>query len=155
MQRAASGFHQDADGDWVVDLCCGHAQHARHDPPFTLRPWVTTAGGRASKLGEPFDCVRCDRFELPEGLVTTRHTADFTESTVPAGLLRDHTTKAGTWARIVVTEGSLRYVVESLARAEVLTSAAPGIVVPELPHHIEPLGAVRFHLELLRVPDAG
>jgi hypothetical protein len=29
----------------------------------------------------------------------------------------------------------------------VLTPEAPGIVVPELPHHVEPLGDVEFYVE--------
>ncbi len=155
MERAIVGFHQDDAADWVADLSCGHGQHVRHAPPFTLRPWAVTEEGRASKLGERLECVRCDRFEIPAGFRTTRRTADFTEATVPAGLLRDHTTKAGTWGRIVVQEGTLRYVVERFARDELLTPDAPGVVVPELPHHVEPIGAVRFHVEFLRAPEDG
>lgn len=43
MQRRIIGFHQDEESHWVADLDCGHAQHLRHDPPWTLRPWVVTA----------------------------------------------------------------------------------------------------------------
>ena len=34
---------------------------------------------------------------------------EFTEETVPKSLLESHRTKAGTWAKIVVIEGKLRY----------------------------------------------
>jgi len=70
---------------------------------------------------------------------------------VPAALLRDHTTKTGVWARIVVREGALRYHVDRFDVHVDVTPDAPAIVVPEVPHHIEPLGAVRFHVELYRV----
>ncbi len=67
MQRAIVGFHQDERGDWVAELSCGHGQHVRHQPPFFLRAWTLTAEGRASHLGTELGCVRCDRFELPDG----------------------------------------------------------------------------------------
>jgi hypothetical protein len=60
MEQPIVGFHQDEVGDWVADLACGHRQHVRHRPPFTLRPWVVTEAGRASKLGALLDCPRCE-----------------------------------------------------------------------------------------------
>ena len=64
MERAIVGFHQDAQGtqehDWVAELACGHNQHVRHRPPWTSRPWVTTAEGRRSRLGQTLDCKLCD-----------------------------------------------------------------------------------------------
>ncbi|MEZ4368912.1 MAG: DUF3565 domain-containing protein [Kofleriaceae bacterium] len=65
MERAITGYHQDEHGDWVAELACGHRQHVRHRPPFFLRPWVTTAAGRAEHLGTVLPCVRCDRGEPP------------------------------------------------------------------------------------------
>lgn len=59
IPRRILAFHQDDLGDWVADLECGHGQHVRHDPPWQLRPWVTTEAGRASRLGTTLDCVRC------------------------------------------------------------------------------------------------
>jgi hypothetical protein len=54
------------------------------------------------------------------------------------------------WARILVHEGVLRYHVESRGVHVDLTPETPGTVVPELPHHVEPRGAVRFHVEFYR-----
>lgn len=59
MQRAITGFHRDADDDWVAELACGHGQHVRHKPPWTVRAWVTTEEGRASRLGAILECKRC------------------------------------------------------------------------------------------------
>ncbi len=61
MQRRIIGFHQDDESHWVADLDCGHAQHVRHDPPWTLRPWVITAEGREATLDEPLECRLCDQ----------------------------------------------------------------------------------------------
>lgn len=147
------GFTTDADGHWVALLACGHRQHVRHDPPLVERPWVTTADGRRGRLGQTLDCVRCDAFELPDDATVYKRTPDFTATTIPVGLRADHTTKPGVWGRIVVSEGRLRYVVDALRREFELEPDAPGIVLPEVPHRVEPLGAVRFHVEFLRTTE--
>jgi len=96
---------------------------------------------------------------LPPGLVSYRRTDDFTEATVPPGLLADHTTKAGTWGLIHVAEGRLRYRVTDPRRAPldmVLTpDGPPGVIEPTVRHHVEPLGAVRFHVEFRRAAEGG
>jgi tellurite methyltransferase len=146
-----TGFHQDPEGEWVAELACGHSQHMRHRPPWQSRPWVTSAAGRTSKLGAPLDCPLCQMPELPSGARAYKRTAAFTEATVPAGLLRDHRTKAGVWARIVVESGRLEYTFGAPLRTFVLDAQCPGIVVPEAPHQVKPLGPVRFHVEFLRL----
>ena len=59
IPRRITGFHQDEEGHWVADLECGHTQHMRHDPPWQVRPWVTTERGRASFIGRTLECVKC------------------------------------------------------------------------------------------------
>jgi hypothetical protein len=56
-------FEQDATGDWVAELSCGHRQHIRHRPPFEVRPWVLEAGSRDAKIGTGRDCPLCERSE--------------------------------------------------------------------------------------------
>lgn len=63
MEQAITGFHKDDDADWVARLTCGHTQHVRHDPPWQLRPWVTTKSGRDKHLGQTLQCRKCDRNE--------------------------------------------------------------------------------------------
>ena len=46
---------------------------------------------------------------LPEGVARYGGTSVFSEGSIPANLRRAHRTKAGTWAKIVVLEGRLRY----------------------------------------------
>jgi Protein of unknown function (DUF3565) len=53
------GFHQDEEEQWVAELECGHNQHMRHDPPWTLRPWVLTEAGRNQFLGRDVACTLC------------------------------------------------------------------------------------------------
>lgn len=60
MQQKIDGFRQDDEGHWVARLECGHEQHVRHDPPWTNRPWVATAEGRAKTLGKVLQCRKCD-----------------------------------------------------------------------------------------------
>lgn len=148
------GFVTDDQGHWVARLGCGHRQHVRHDPPLVERPWVTTDAGRRGRLGQTLDCVRCDAFELPDDAVVYKRTPDFTDETMPAALRADHTTKPGVWGRIVVSEGRLRYVVDRLRCVRELAPGEPGIVVPEVPHRVEPLAPTRFHVEFLRTPTS-
>ncbi|MFP5425838.1 MAG: DUF3565 domain-containing protein [Gammaproteobacteria bacterium] len=54
-----TGFHQDEEGHWVVDLSCGHTQHLRHQPPWQARPWVLDAALREQRIGQLFDCGWC------------------------------------------------------------------------------------------------
>lgn len=63
MKKKITGFHQDELNDWVAELVCGHNQHVRHNPPWTIRPWVMTQEGRDSVLGRELDCKKCDRGE--------------------------------------------------------------------------------------------
>ncbi len=60
MQRAIVSFYQDEDNHWAARLECGHSQHVRHDPPWTVREWVTSEAGRAEKIGISLECKLCD-----------------------------------------------------------------------------------------------
>ncbi|MFN8474300.1 MAG: DUF3565 domain-containing protein [Anaerolineae bacterium] len=63
MERNIVGFGTDAEGVPIAILGCGHAQHVRHNPPWTNRPWVLTEEGRSSMLGKTLNCVLCDEME--------------------------------------------------------------------------------------------
>lgn len=92
--------------------------------------------------------------ELPAEVVAYRRTDIFTETTVPAGLLNAHSTKAGTWGLIRVVEGALRYRVvdeRRTPRERILTPRdAPGVVEPQILHEVAPLGSTRFYVEFFR-----
>jgi tellurite methyltransferase len=150
MLTTIIGFHQDDAGDWVAELACGHGQHMRHRPPWAERPWVALDEERAARLGLAIDCPLCDRIEMPPAAAEYRRTATFSEQTLPDALRRDHRTKPGTWARIVVESGELDYHVRG--RVQRLDPGRAGLVEPEIPHRVEPVGAVRVHVEFFRVP---
>ena len=129
METTFAGFHQDAAGDWVADLACGHTQHVRHRPPWELRPWVTSPEGRAAKLGQPLDCALCEAVALPLDAREYKRTDTFTEETLPAGLRASHRTKPGTWARC---GSSQRWAWGASGRWESRSSwsAGPASIVP-------------------------
>jgi len=61
VQRAIVGFHQDAEGDWVAELACGHERHVRHRPPFQLSEWVVDPERRRRRVGTPLECGVCEQ----------------------------------------------------------------------------------------------
>ena len=88
---------------------------------------------------------------LPPDVVHYKSSPEFTEQTVPDGLLRSHTTAAGVWGRIRVLEGCLRYrIVEPQLEEHLLTPALPGVVEPQVKHEVEPVGPVRFCVDFFR-----
>src|SRR5262249_24227 len=106
------------------------------------------------QLRKRFDGRLTPMKQLPQNVVPYQRTREFAESTIPAGLRRRHTTKAGVWGRICVLEGSLRYrILDPVREEHVLSAERPGIVEPQVPHEVEPLGNVRFFVEFLREPE--
>jgi tellurite methyltransferase len=153
MERPITRFEFDGEGDPIAILSCGHAQHVRHNPPFINRPWVTTEQGRHSMLGKTLNCIRCDKFELPNSFIAYKKTPVFTEESLPGALRKDHATRVGVWGKIIVAEGKLRYRVPALQADMELSQDKIGIVVPEVLHNVEPLGAIRFFVEFYKAPD--
>lgn len=95
--------------------------------------------------------------QLPDRLEQHKSTGTFTEKTVPAGLLNDHSTKEGVWGLIRVEAGKLHYRITDERRPAfetVLTpETPPGVVEPTIRHHVQPLGKVCFHVDFLRARD--
>ncbi len=92
---------------------------------------------------------------LPDGLAIYWQSAVFNEADIPAGLMKAHNTKAGTWGLIRIQEGRLRYHIDDPRRpadTTLLTPTTPGVVEPTIRHHIEPVGPVRFQVEFYRAP---
>ena len=91
---------------------------------------------------------------LPTDIAPYKRMPEFTETTVPAGLLKAHNTKAGVWGLIHVLEGELLYRITDPRRPDseqVLTpSGPPGVVEPQILHEVQPKGPVRFYVEFHR-----
>nr|WP_263429582.1 DUF1971 domain-containing protein [Nannocystis pusilla] len=89
---------------------------------------------------------------MPDGAAVYRATDVFDEATLPAGLRRDHTIRAGSWGRVEVLAGRLRFVMAALAVDRELAEGEHAIIPPEVPHHVAPLGPVRMRVVFLRAP---
>ena len=50
----------------MADLECGHTRHVRHDPPWTLRPWVMSEECRKQFIGHKLGCVKCEPLSAEE-----------------------------------------------------------------------------------------
>ncbi len=89
--------------------------------------------------------------KIPEGVAPYKKTPEFTEATVPAGLLKDHQTKEGVWGKIVILEGDLEYtIIEPELEVVTLNEGKYGVVEPIILHHVTPIGKVRFYVEFYR-----
>lgn len=89
--------------------------------------------------------------ELPKNVKPYKKTPLFNNENVPSGLLKTHTTKAGTWGKIQILKGQLLYVIETdLAEQVKLSPDRFGVVEPETPHHVKPLGPVEFFVEFYK-----
>ena len=88
---------------------------------------------------------------LPEGVSAYARTATFSAQSIPGKLRKSHRTKAGTWAKIVILEGRLRYrILEPEVRELELSPGCPGVVEPLVAHEVEAVGDVRFYVEFYR-----
>jgi len=150
MKRSITGFHCDADGDWVAEIACGHGQHVRHRPPFQLRAWVLEEEGRRARLGTTLDCPLCDRCELPEDMQVVGSSPVWDECNIPSALRHSHRIARDTWARLTVHEGRLHFTAQAEPPVDVvLETYSIQAIPPELAHDIEPVGAARFSIEWL------
>lgn len=83
----------------------------------------------------------------PDGLVAYRRSPDFTETTIPGGLLRAHATKPGVWAKLHVLAGSLRFRDLESGEERLLPMGVHPLIFPAALHEVEPCGPVRFFVE--------
>ena len=83
----------------------------------------------------------------PPSSAPYRCTPVFDENSLPAGLRREHRTKLGVWGVIRVLEGRLRYEVLDPVSETILEPGHPGLVLPDVGHQVEPLGAMRMQVE--------
>ncbi len=89
--------------------------------------------------------------EMSEGLVRYSTSPTFTQDSVPVALRKNHKTKAGVWAKAVVTQGSIDYILEETPEDYLTVKAGNfALIEPEVPHHVRVTGKVTFHLEFYR-----
>lgn len=89
--------------------------------------------------------------DLPDNVSAYKRTSEFTEASVPQGLLNDHGTKEGVWGKIVILEGALEYTIQEPWKETIKLSRENfGVIEPAVKHHIKPLGQVKFYVEFYR-----
>ena len=84
-----------------------------------------------------------------------RSTPVFDEKTLPAALRTRHDTKAGVWGVIRVIEGRLRLTYLDPPRDVELDPRTPGLVLPQQPHFVEPLGPMKMRVDFYDHPPEG
>ncbi len=88
---------------------------------------------------------------LPEHLVPYRQTPEFTDVSVPSGLLHVHSTKAAVWGKIIILAGHLTYrILEPVLEAIRLSPGVHGVIEPTVQHEVVPQPGVRFYVEFYR-----
>ena len=129
--------------DRQLDLAREMATYITPRPGFTHHALTTHAAAHMIDLVE-----RASHFRVPPpAAVPYKRTSVFDENTLPAGLRREHRTKPGVWGVIRVLDGRLRYQVLDPASEMILEPGHPGLVLPDQPHLVEPLGPVRMQIE--------
>jgi tellurite resistance-related uncharacterized protein len=89
--------------------------------------------------------------QLPDSVTAYKRTPTFNNDSVPKGLLQDHNTKAGTWGKITIIEGSILYtILEPTVEEYELSPGVDGIVEPTVHHKIALREATTFYVEFYR-----
>jgi tellurite resistance-related uncharacterized protein len=76
-----------------------------------------------------------------------RSTPIFDEASLPVALRSRHNTKAGVWGVIRVIEGRLKLRYLDPPSERILDSGSPGLILPQQPHEVEPLGPMRMQVD--------
>lgn len=97
------------------------------------------------------------RFKAPATLETYRTIGPFDTAGLPAGLLREHRLKEGTWAHLTVRSGRIGFAwddASSGGEVFVLGKGESIDVPPRVPHHLEVQGE-DFQIEIAFLADPG
>ena len=73
---------------------------------------------------------------------------------MPGAIRRAHTTREGTWGLIHVVTGRLRYeILREPVEIFTLSPEVKGVIEPQVPHQVEPIGEVTFFVEFFKAPE--
>lgn len=84
-----------------------------------------------------------------------RSTSVFDQGTLPAALRARHTTKAGVWGVIRVIEGQLQLTWLDPPSELLLDALTPGLILPQQPHYVTPVGAMKMQVDFYDQPPSG
>ena len=90
---------------------------------------------------------------IPAGLVPSSGSLNFTHSTMPEALQREHALAAGHWGVLHIFEGSLRFV--DLTSHDERYVAAPDLIIiqPQRPHRVMPGDPLSCRIDFFREPE--
>ena len=83
-----------------------------------------------------------------------RSTPIFDAQTLPGALRREHRTKLGVWGVVRVLEGRLRLIYVEPPGEAVVEPGRPGLLLPDQPHFVEPIGDMRMQVDFYDQPPA-
>ncbi len=134
--------------DRQSDLAREMATYISPRPGFTPHPLTINAANQMIHLVE-----RASQFRVrPPAAIPYQRTAVFNEDSLPAGLRREHRTKPGVWGVVRVLDGRVRYRVLDPVSELILEPGHPGLIRPDQPHFLEPLGPMRIQIEFYKQP---
>ena len=88
---------------------------------------------------------------IPENVKPYKRTPTFTETTVPAGLLKNHQTQKSVWGKLVVVKGEVEYTIETDPPEVVICSSdRHGVIEPQVLHRVRPIAGVEFYVEFYK-----
>lgn len=90
--------------------------------------------------------------EPVSGSVPYRSTPVFNEVTLPAAMRHGHRTKACVWAVVRMLEGQAKLCYIDPPSTELLSPQTPGLILPEQPHFVEPIGLMRLQIDFYDQP---
>jgi len=76
-----------------------------------------------------------------------RSTPVFDQDTLPSALRARHDTKAGVWGMVRVLEGELKLTYLDPPSEVVVTPDTPGLLLPQQPHFVTPLGDMKMQVD--------
>lgn len=119
---------------------------------FTQHSLTIRAAQHMTDLVDRANHFRTLPAAVTNGPAPYKSTPVFDADSLPAGLRREHRTKVGVWGVIRVLEGRLRYRVINPASETILDPDHPGLVLPDQPHLVEPLGTMRMQVDFYDCP---
>lgn len=89
--------------------------------------------------------------DIPSTLQKYSESPLFDHDTVPRKLTTSHKVKEGTWAKVVVREGALNYILaDAPERPFRVEAGSHAVIEPDVEHWVEIVGSVSFIIEFYR-----
>ena len=85
-------------------------------------------------------------------IVPYRSTPLFTNDTLPYGLRRAHSTKAGVWGLLKVLKGTILYNIEETGVCQIVQAPGTVVIQPQQLHSVEPQGDMEMQVDFHHEP---